>query len=55
MDALQQPMRLEDREFSVSASVGIALYPRDGQESEELLQTADKAMYVSKQRKGIGV
>lgn len=53
MDALQQPMRLEDREFSVSASIGIALYPRDGQDSEELLQVADKAMYASKQRKGI--
>ncbi|MDT8902509.1 diguanylate cyclase domain-containing protein [Anaeroselena agilis] len=53
MEALQQPMRLADREFSVSASIGIALYPRDGQESEELLQVADKAMYAAKQRKGI--
>ncbi len=53
MEAIQQPMRFEDREFSVSASVGIALYPRDGQDSEELLQAADKEMYAAKQRKGI--
>jgi diguanylate cyclase (GGDEF)-like protein/PAS domain S-box-containing protein len=53
MEAIQQPMRLVDREFSVSASVGIALFPRDGQESEELLQVADKEMYAAKQRKGI--
>jgi diguanylate cyclase (GGDEF)-like protein/PAS domain S-box-containing protein len=53
MEALQQPMRLEEREFSVSASVGIALYPRDGQDSEQLLQMADKAMYTAKKRKGI--
>jgi diguanylate cyclase (GGDEF)-like protein/PAS domain S-box-containing protein len=53
MEAVQQPMRFEDHEFSVSASVGIALYPRDGQESEELLQVADREMYASKKRKGI--
>jgi diguanylate cyclase (GGDEF)-like protein/PAS domain S-box-containing protein len=53
MDTLQQPMRFESREFAVSASIGIALYPRDGQDSEQLLQVADKAMYSAKQRKGI--
>lgn len=53
MDTLQQPLSLEEREFSVSASVGMALYPRDGQDSEELLQVADKVMYAAKQRKGI--
>jgi diguanylate cyclase (GGDEF)-like protein/PAS domain S-box-containing protein len=54
VEAIQQPVRLEEREFSVSASVGIALYPRDGQGSEELLQVADMAMYSAKKRKGIG-
>jgi diguanylate cyclase (GGDEF)-like protein/PAS domain S-box-containing protein len=53
MESLQQPMRLEDREFAVSASIGLALFPRDGQDSEELLQVADKAMYAAKKRKGI--
>jgi diguanylate cyclase (GGDEF)-like protein/PAS domain S-box-containing protein len=53
MDSLQQPIRLENREFAVSASIGMALYPRDGQDSEQLLQMADKAMYIAKQRKGI--
>lgn len=55
VETLGQPLRLEDGEFTVSASVGIALYPRDGQDSDTLLRIADAAMYDSKQRKGIEV
>jgi diguanylate cyclase (GGDEF)-like protein/PAS domain S-box-containing protein len=53
VESLGQPLRLEGEEFAVSASVGIALYPRDGQDSDTLLKVADAAMYDSKQRKGI--
>lgn len=53
IETLGQPLRLEGEDFSVNASVGLALYPRDGQDSDTLLRIADKAMYESKQRKGI--
>lgn len=55
VEALGQPLRLEGEEYSVSASVGVALYPRDGQDSDTLLRIADAAMYDSKQCKGIEV
>jgi len=32
----------------VGASIGIAIYPEDGTTSEELIRTADKAMYLVK-------
>lgn len=39
---------LQDREFFISASIGIALYPQDGAEGSSLLQCADTAMYHAK-------
>ncbi|WP_347295728.1 diguanylate cyclase domain-containing protein [Enterocloster bolteae] len=35
---------------SVTASIGIALYPRDGATFEDLYQQADRALYDTKQR-----
>ena len=46
--AIQQPMKLDGHAISVSASVGIAMFPADGQQALELLQRADKAMYLAK-------
>jgi len=39
--------------LTVKASIGIALYPEDGETAEELLKNADVAMYVAK-REGKG-
>ncbi len=36
--------------FSISMSIGVALYPDDGSEMEELLQKADQLMYKDKSR-----
>ncbi len=46
--ALAAPMQLGPHRVSVRASVGIAMYPRDGQSMEALLQHADRAMYAAK-------
>lgn len=46
--SVQRPVRHEDHELYVSASVGISLYPRDGENAELLLQNADAAMYKAK-------
>jgi diguanylate cyclase (GGDEF)-like protein len=43
--ALQRPIYFEDQEVSISASVGIALFPEDGGSPEEIVNNADKAMY----------
>ena len=40
---------LESRALFVSASVGVAVYPRDGADAAELLKNADAAMYRAKE------
>ena len=46
-----QPFQFGGHELLVTASVGISLYPRDGQDAESLLTHADIAMYQAKQDK----
>jgi diguanylate cyclase (GGDEF)-like protein len=48
VDALARPFELAGELASVSASVGIALYPADARELPDLLSHADQAMYASK-------
>jgi diguanylate cyclase len=48
MAALSQPYQLTGLELHVSPSIGIAGYPTDGQNAEELLARADEAMYFAK-------
>jgi diguanylate cyclase (GGDEF)-like protein/PAS domain S-box-containing protein len=47
--ALDLPFALEQREFFISASIGIAMYPGDGQDLESLTRKADIAMYCAKE------
>jgi diguanylate cyclase (GGDEF)-like protein len=49
LDAVAQPLRVEGHELFVTTSVGIALYPGDGESAEALLQNADNAMYRAKE------
>jgi predicted signal transduction protein with EAL and GGDEF domain len=46
--SLGRPFSVEGRSLTVGASIGIALYPRDGRDFAELLQHADAAMYHAK-------
>ena len=48
MAALSQPYQLTGLELHVSPSIGIARYPMDGQNAEDLLARADEAMYFAK-------
>jgi len=45
---LRQPFTVQGREFHLSASVGIAMYPQDGDSVELLVRNADTAMYEVK-------
>jgi diguanylate cyclase (GGDEF)-like protein/PAS domain S-box-containing protein len=46
--ALAAPFVLEGREFFVTTSIGISLYPADGVDGQTLLKHADTAMYRAK-------
>jgi len=46
---LAQPLTVEEKEVFVTASIGIAMYPRDGEHGESLLRNADMAMYRVKE------
>ena len=48
-DALRAPFELDDFVVDVQGSVGIALFPDDGNDVETLLQKADVAMYRAKE------
>jgi len=48
--SIQLPVELEQRMISISASVGIAMFPEDGGKALDLLKHADSAMYVAKAR-----
>jgi diguanylate cyclase (GGDEF)-like protein len=52
--AVAQPFDIEGNEANISASVGVALYPSDGNEVECLLRAADQAMYRAKRSGGNG-
>jgi diguanylate cyclase (GGDEF)-like protein len=49
--ALSEPVRLDGMSFEVEASIGIALHPDDGAGFEQLMQRADIAMYLAKERR----
>ena len=48
IETISLPCFLDGEQISVSPSIGIAIFPRDGQELEDLIRNADAAMYVSK-------
>jgi diguanylate cyclase (GGDEF)-like protein/PAS domain S-box-containing protein len=48
LECLQQPFLLDTQEVHVSASIGIAVYPVDGETIDDLIRHADIAMYQVK-------
>ncbi len=46
--AFGEPLRLGGRELAVTPSIGIAMYPADGEDTDALLKHADIAMYHAK-------
>ncbi len=50
LEEMASPFPLEGRELYVGASIGLALYPGDGNDVETLLANADTAMYHAKAR-----
>ncbi|OUD12702.1 sensor domain-containing protein [Thioflexithrix psekupsensis] len=48
LDAMLPPFFLNDHEVFVTSSIGIALFPSDGEDANTLLKNADAAMYSAK-------
>lgn len=50
LSSISDPVRLDQQhEITVTASLGISIYPRDGSDAEALLKNADAAMYQAKE------
>ncbi len=48
-NSFQKPFTVGGKTFEITASMGVAFYPEDGQDVETLTENADQAMYVSKE------
>ncbi|MBS1213759.1 MAG: sensor diguanylate cyclase, partial [Proteobacteria bacterium] len=48
LDLFLEPMCIGEHELYITASIGISLYPADGQDADTLLKNADLAMYQAK-------
>jgi len=46
---LARPIEVSGHEISITASIGISVYPDDGEAADELLKNADIAMYKAKE------
>jgi diguanylate cyclase len=55
LDAVTPPVDLDGQRVTVTASLGVALYPSDGRDRPELLRQADRAMYLPRARAAIFV
>lgn len=53
-NALSMPFYIAGNALSISASIGISLYPRDSEDIEDLIRKADEAMYAVKKLGGNG-
>lgn len=51
IQALAESFKIEQRRYAIGASIGISVYPDDGQDANTLLRQADLAMYQAKQRR----
>ena len=47
-EALLKPLDLHDNQVTVDTSIGISIYPCDGDDAEQLLKNADLALYSAK-------
>lgn len=48
LEAISQPFQLEVGSISISASMGLAKFPDDGTDRDQLLRFSDQAMYLAK-------
>lgn len=47
---LSKPIQINDRIIQISASMGISIYPKDGSDIQTLLQLAEEAQCLAKEK-----
>jgi diguanylate cyclase (GGDEF)-like protein len=52
LDAIQRPIEVQGQHLDVAASIGVAIFPKDGDDADSLLRRADIALFVAKQGRG---
>ncbi|HXN00333.1 MAG TPA: PAS domain S-box protein [Candidatus Dormibacteraeota bacterium] len=52
LEALERPFEVEGQHLDVATSIGIAIFPDDGDDAGTLLRRADIALFVAKQARG---
>jgi len=50
LEYLRRPRLIQGQEFRVSTSIGVTVFPKDADDTENLLRNADTAMYRAKER-----
>lgn len=50
LNSFRSPIVIHEQEFFVTPSIGISMYPKDGEDQESLIKHADTAMYLAKER-----
>ncbi len=50
LESLAEPFEIQEQNFFLSASIGICIYPQDGEEANTLIRNSDSAMYQAKEQ-----
>jgi diguanylate cyclase (GGDEF)-like protein len=50
LEVFAAPFQIQGHELFITASIGISLYPQDGEDPETLVKYADSAMYLAKEQ-----
>jgi diguanylate cyclase (GGDEF)-like protein len=48
LQEIRKPLQIQEHKLNISLSIGVALFPRDGETSTVLLKHADEALYFAK-------
>jgi diguanylate cyclase (GGDEF)-like protein len=48
-EAVRAPVMLEEREVHITVSIGVSLFPDDGEDADALLRRSDTALYQAKE------
>jgi diguanylate cyclase (GGDEF)-like protein/PAS domain S-box-containing protein len=49
LQSFRQPLVIAERQFTITISIGVAIFPEDGEEIQELLKKSDESLYRAKE------